>query len=442
MGIGNLLLILTLATGLTVLPLRARSVLGQDEPREIPSRVERKNKAPVSNEILRVRLPKPTETTLANGLTVLILEDHRQPLVHAEFHLRSAGALFEPESLPGLASATAKMLREGTRKRTSRQIAEDLDRLGASVEAGASFGAVATVFTASGLAENFDRWFPLAVEILLEPSFPAAELKRLKDLTKVQLRQQRARARFLAAERFNRAVYGNHPAAVASATVEAIDALSPEMLANWHRERYSPQDAVLAFAGDVDPSRLLAKLQKWLAGWRAPAPGRVLPPHPRPAGARRVYLVDRPDSVQTTLAVGNIAIDRRSPDYVPVLVMNQVLGGGVAGRLFLSLREEKGYTYGAYSSFTAVEYPGAWSATTDVRTEVTEGALKEILNEIRRIRDAQVGDAELADAKRAAIASFALALEQPSRVLGFALLRKFYNLPEDYWDHYPAMVAA
>jgi zinc protease len=418
------------------------SVFGQDSPILPPSKVERKNRAPVSTETLRVRLPQPVEVKLANGLTVLILEDHRLPNVLAQLHLRGAGALFEPETLPGLASATAQMLREGTHKRTSGQIAEELDRLGASVSAGANFGSLETVFSASGLSENFDAWFGVALEVLLFPSFPATELNQLKDRSRVQLRQQRATARFLAGERFNRAVYGSHPAAVVTATLESIDALTPQMLRRWHRERYLPQDSILAIAGDVHSSELLPKLERWLAHWQGARDDRAMPANPVPVSARKVYLVDRPNSVQTTLTVGNIALDRRSEDFIPMVVMNDLLGGGAAGRLFINLREEKGYTYGAYSSFTAVEYPGPWSAGADVRTEVTDGALTELFNEIRRIRDTGVREAELAATKHSLVARFALALEQPARLLGFALTRKLYGLPDDYWDAYPAKIAA
>lgn len=420
-------------------PLR---VSAQDGLTDSPSKVERKNRAPVSNDTVHVRLPRPIEAKLANGLTVLILEDHRLPHVVAELHMRGAGALFEPENLTGLASATAQMLREGTHKRTSRQIAEELDRLGASVGAGAGFGSVETVFGASGLSENFAAWFDVALDILLHPSFPTAELNQLKERAKVQLRQQRARPGFLAGERFNRAVFGGHPARLVSATLESINALTPDLLSKWHKERYSPRDSVLAFAGDVYPSELLPRLEKWLAGWETDSPRRSLPSPPVAAAARKIYLIDRPGSVQTTLVLGNIAIDRRSEDFVPMVVMNHLLGGGPAGRLFLKLREEKGYTYGAYSGFTAVEYPGPWSAGADVRAEVTEGALTEFFNEIRRIRDVKAGEGELAATKRSVVAGFALALEQPARVLGFALTRKFYGLPDDYWDTYPARIAA
>ena len=432
-----------LALTMAALIARPLFVSGQEDSSSVrPSNVERKNKAPLSTETLRVHLPKPVEAKLANGLTVLILEDHRLPSVLAELHLRRAGALFEPDNLSGLASATAQMLREGTHQRSSRQIAEELDRLGASVGAGASFGSIETVFTASGLSENFDAWFAVASDILLRPSFPAAELNQLKERAKVQLRQQRASAGFLAGERFNRALFGGHPAAIVTATLESINALTPDLLTKWHRERYSPQNSVLAVAGDVSPSELLPKLEKWLGEWRGARGSQRIPPNPVPASARKVYLVDRPDSVQTSFTVGNIAIDRRSEDFVPMVVMNHLLGGGPAARLFLNLREEKGYTYGAYSSFTALQYPGPWRAGADVRTEVTDGALTELFNEIRRIRESKVGEAELAETKRSVVAGFALALEQPARVLGFALTRKFYNLADDYWDNYPAKIAA
>jgi zinc protease len=427
-------------TALIVSPL---FVSGQEGPSSAPpSKVERKNKAPLSTETLRVHLPKPVEAKLANGLIVLILEDHRLPNVLTELHLRRAGALFEPDNLSGLASTTAQMLREGTHQRSSRQIAEELDRLGASVGAGSSFGSTETVFTASGLSENFDAWFAVALDILLHPSFPAAELNQFKERAKVQLRQQRASSGFLAGERFNRAVFGGHPAAVVAATLESINALTPDLLTRWHRQRYSPQDALLAVAGDVSPAELIPKLEKSLANWRGTRRNQRMPPNPVPATARKVYLVERPSSVQTTLTVGNIAIDRRSEDYVPMVVMNHLLGGSAAGRLFLNLREEKGYTYGAYSSFTAVQYPGPWRASADVRTDVTEGALTELFNEIRRIRESKASEAELAETKRSVIAGFALSLEQPARLLSFALTRKFYNLPDDYWDNYPAKIAA
>ena len=406
------------------------------------SKVERKNKAPLSGDVLRVNLPKPLETKLANGLTVLIVEDHRFPTVTVQLQINGAGALFENANLPGLASVTAQMLREGTNSRSSKQIAEAADRLGANFGASADFGSAVTTFSASGLRDNFSSWFELATDVLLHPSFPADELEKLKQRLRVQLRQQRSSANFLLAERFNRAVYGSHPAAKVSLTTDSIESITPEILAKWHGERYVPQNAILGFAGDVRAAELIPFLQKTLGRWPPTALKQILPPNPAPSTERRIYLVDRPNSVQTSVALGNIAIDRRSPDYVPMVVMNHLLGGGPAARLFLNLREEKGYTYGVYSDFTAIRYPGPWRAGGDMRTEVTGDAMVEFLKEIRRIRDEKVSDRELADTKRAITARFALSLEQPTGVLGFAMVRKTYGFPPDYWDTYPAKVMA
>lgn len=406
------------------------------------SKVERKNRAPVSKAALAVTIPKPFETRLINGLTVMIVEDHRFPAIHTELYLRGAGALFEPQGSAGLAGATVEMLREGTKTRTSEQIAAAMDKLGATLSASSGFGSPEVVLGAAGLSANFDAWFAVFSDILLHPAFPADELNKKKQRLKVQLRQQRSSSNFLLEERFSRAVFGSHPAAVVSPSAESVEALTPEVLARWHRERYSPQNAILAVAGDVRPAELIPKLEQSLGDWQTGEVKETLPPNPAPVPARKVYLVDRPGSVQTTMVLGNIAIDRRSEDYVPMVVLNHLLGGGPAARLFLNLREEKGYTYGVYSSFSASEYPGPWRAGGNMRTEVTEAALVEFLNEIQRVRDEKVGEAQLQEIKRSVVASLALALERPARVLSFAVTRKIYNFPEDYWDTYPAKIMA
>jgi zinc protease len=429
---------LSLAAGSLLLtpPIRAQDTA----PSTPTSKVERKNEAPVSSEVLRVKLPKPIEAKLKNGLTVLIAEDHRFPAISVQLQISAAGALYEPENVAGLASVTAQMLREGTKSRDSKQIAEEADKLGASFGGSAEFGSSVTNFSASGLSDNFDTWFPLALEVLLHPSFPARELDNLKQRLAVQLRQQRAAPGFLASERFNRALFGHHPAAIVSATAESLESLTPAVLAKWHREHYVPQNAILGFAGNVRAGELIPKLEKWLADWDATSLKETLPANPVPTTERKVYLVDRPNSVQTTIALGNIAIDRRSPDYVPLVVMNHILGGGAAARLFLNLREEKGYTYGVYSDLSALRYPGPWRAGGSMRTEVTAPAVSEFFNEIRRIRDQKVSDSELADAKRAITARFALSLEQPTGVLAFAMVQKTYGFPPDYWDNYPGQI--
>jgi zinc protease len=406
------------------------------------SKVERKNRAPVSKEILQVKLPRPVEATLPNGMTVLILEDHRFPTVNVDFTIQGAGALWEPSDQPGLAGVTAQMLREGTPTRSSKQIVEEIDRLGANFSASAPFGDGATSAGASGLSDNIDAWFPIVTECILNANFPNDELAILKKRLKVQLIQQRQQPGFLASERFAKAVYGSHPAATISGTPESIDALTSEKLTQWHKDRYTPQNTILGIAGDVNAKEFIAKLTKWFAAWPKTDFAPPATPQTTPDKERRVFVIDRPNSVQTTLAMGNIAIARTSPDYPAMVVMDQILGAGASSRLFLNLREAKGYTYGVYSSFSARKYAGPFRAGGDARTDVTEGAMTEFWNEFKRIRDEQVPGSELDDARHAVVAGFALSLEHSDQLLDFAVEQKIYGLPSDYWDTYPAQIAA
>src|SRR5438105_8420608 len=241
---------------------RMSATHAQEDHSADTSKVERKNRAPVSKDILRVTLPRATEATLSNGLTVLIMENHRLPLISLQYNLSGTGPIFEPSNVHGLASITAQMLRERTKTKSSVQIAEQMDQLGASISASAGFGSSATVINASGLSDNFEQWFALTNDLLLNPTFPADELNRLKQRLKAQLRQQRANPNFLSTETFSKAVYGAHPAAVVSPTNESIDAITPELLAKWHQERYAPQNAILGITGDVKASEIVPKLER------------------------------------------------------------------------------------------------------------------------------------------------------------------------------------
>jgi predicted Zn-dependent peptidase len=406
------------------------------------SKVEHKNLAPVSKELLKVRIPKPREATLSNGVRVLIMEDHRLPLISIQYNIAAAGPIFEPQDLPGLANITAQMMDEGTTTRTSLQIAEAVERLGASLSVSSGYGSSVFAVSASGLADNFDDWLALANDVLLNPSFPKDELDRLKQRLHIGLKQQRTDPDFLGNERFSRVIYGDHPAANVTTTDAAIDAITTARLAQWHKERLAPQNTILGIAGDVHADALVPQLEKALAGWKRTDLQEALPPNPKPATAPRISIVDRPGSAQTNLYMGNIAIDRRSPDYFPVLVANQVFGGNGSARLFTKLREEKGYTYGAYSWFVSRKYPGPWIASGNSRTEVTGDAMTEFIKEIQRLRNEPVSGKELEDAKRAIVASFALSLEDKDDVLSYAITRLTYSLPEDYWDTYPEKVNA
>ena len=403
------------------------------------SKVERKRKAPISTDVLRVTLPRAKEMTLESGLKVLLLEDHKLPLVTVELEIPGAGAMYDPPDTPGVASFTALMLKEGTATRNSKQIAEDIDRLGATINATAPYGSDSANVRASGLSDNLGEWLALAADVVLNPTFPQSELDKLKQRQKAQLQQMRSQSFFLVRERFSKAVYGSHPASVTSATPASIDAITPDMLKKWHAEHWVPQNAILGVSGDITMEQVMAVLGN-LPAWN-PTSTKVTPvPASKPVMARKIYLVDRPGSVQTDVYIGNIAISRTDPDYIPLTVMDQIVGGGAASRLFLNLREEHGYTYGAYSRLSTHKWAGPWVALGNMRTDATEGAMTEFLREIRRIRDEAVPESELEENKRSLVASFALSLERPQELLDYAMEQKIYSLPSDYWDTYPGKI--
>lgn len=313
--------------------------------------------------------------------------------------------------------------------------------MSASVTVGSgTSGPIATV-SGGALTENLPRLFELSADVLLNPSFPADEWERLKVRTRTGLIQQRTQPGFLSFERFSKVIFGDHPAGRVSATPETLDAITRDAMVEYHRTRFVPDHALIAFAGDITLADARKMIETRLSAWKkagVPKPSTTQPPAPGPP---KVYLVARPSSVQTSLMVGTQSMTRTDPDYVPLTVANRVLGGTM-GRLFRHLREEKGYTYGIGSGFSATDFRGQWSASTNVRTEVTEPALTDLLAEIAEMRDKPVPEHELMDAKRAIVAGFALSLENPSQVLGYYVQNWLYGLPADYWDTYPAKINA
>lgn len=400
-----------------------------------------KGKAPVSNEILTVKLPKPKEARLSNGLRLMVLEDHRLPQVSFQIMIPGAGGYYDPADRAGIASWTAAMMREGTTTRSSAQISEALETMAASLFASGSAGSLNGQVDGSSLTESLPKLMELTADVLRHPAFSAQEWDRYRSRTKPQFTQMRTNPAFLANQMFNKVVFGSHPASRIFSSPTAIDVVTAENLAEYHRTHYVPDHAVMAFAGDITLDGARTMVEKYLGEWKRAGTTPPKPTDPGAMGKAKVYLVDRPGSVQTTLYVGTQGLTRLNPDYPSLSVANRVLGG-VMGRLFRHLREEKGYTYGIGSGISSAPYVSSWTASTSVRTEVTEPALKDLLAEIAEMRDKPIPEQELADSKRAVVAQFALSLESPQRMLGYATDTWELGLPADYWDVYPAKISA
>lgn len=432
---------LVVAVLLGAVLIAVRGGYAQDNKSTDVSKVVRLNRAPVNKDVLRVQLPRPTVVKLPNGMTLVLLEDHKLPTVAFTMMIRP-GQLADPDDMPGLASFTAGMLREGTTTRTSAQIANEVDSLGASLNANAAFGFSYLSVNASGLAPDADRILNLMSDVVLHPTFPDGELAQFKQREQSNLEQRLANPAFLANQALRKALYVEPPLSVASPTKESIAKISTADLKKFHDQHFTPGNTIFGATGDFKAADMQTLIAKYFDEWSGAAEAPLALPESRVTEPSKIILVDRPASVQTYIVAGGRTIKRTDPDYYSLTVMNDVLGGGPQARLFLDLREEHSYTYGAYSRLSSDIYPGDWAGSAAVRTPVTDGSMTQFVYEYKRIGSEPVPASELDDVHRSIIAGFALSLEQPSQVLGSWMIAQYYGLPMDYWDKYPDRISA
>lgn len=390
--------------------------------------------APKSFEIA-----KPFETTLPNGLKVVVFEDKRLPLVSYRLGFKT-GDVNDPKDSIGMTSAITTLLNEGTKTRTSKQLAEEIERLGASVSA--TSGDDNTIVAASALSLYSSDVLRLMADVVLNPVFPESELALYKKNTIENLKYQRSQPAFLASEQTAKILYGTHPYGIASPSAADIEKLSREKLQAFHQKMFTPNNATLIVVGDVNRENLLKEVEHAFGGWQKGSFEAMKFDALPTRTATTLTVVDRPGSIQSNIVLSNLAIDRSNPDYFPVLVMNQILGAGPSARLFMNLREAKGYTYGAYSQFDARRQAGNFQATAEVRTPVTGDSLKEFFYELNRVRNEKATEKELRDAKSYLTGVFPLRAETQEGLTNLLVSQQLYDLPADYLQTYRDKVNA
>lgn len=403
----------------------------------------RKNRAPVSHEMLGVKLPEATPTKLSNGLTLLTMEDDRFPLVWTRFHIDGAGLVYSPS--PGVAQVTAEMLGQGSNwgstQRSAKRVAEDAAALGATLQSGVFANRETAVLDGSGLSAKFYDWLAICAGCVINPSFSADEFNGLRERWRVNLHLKMAEPAMVAQDEILRLIYGSHPAGQGDPTPAEISALTPEAAAAWHRARYAPANTVLSVIGRVKADEVASRIEKLLGNWNTPAPQFSLPPEPQPAERRHISLFDRNGAAQTTLELGNLLIRRSDPQYFALVLLQRVLGGEGDSRLQRML-EEAGEALTASSTENTAHYTGYWRISAAVRTESTGRALSTILGELRRLCDEPVSVDELDRAKSAVTGRFALTLEHPREVINYSYQRSHYGFSSDYWESYPSRIQA
>jgi zinc protease len=386
-----------------------------------------------------LNLPEHVEITLPNGLGLVVVEDNRLPLISFRLAFRSGDAN-DPEELPGLSDMMSSLLTEGTEKRNSRQIAEEVERFGATLAVGSSSDF--TTVAASSISLYADEILDLMADVTLNPSFPLNEVDLARENTKQLLIQQRAQPTFLASERLSQVVFGKHPYSRLSPTPEMLDLMTRDHLVKYRETTYIPNNAVFMVVGDVDRDAIIQRIEQLFGGWQPGAlPKLDLPALPE-RHERSVYVVDRPGSAQSNIVIANVGITRTNSDYFPMLLMHTILGANASSRLFMNLREEKGYTYGAYSNLDARRLAGTFRASAEVRTPVTGASLHEFFYELGRIRDEAVTADELKNAKSYLSGVFPIRIETQDGLIDQLVSIRMYDLPPDYLETYREQINA
>jgi zinc protease len=383
--------------------------------------------------------PKRTRTRLANGLEVILAESHTIPKFHGELLFRSGNAAVADRSI-GLAEMTATLLRSGTQKRASRQIEEDLRRIGADLSSHA--GSDASAISFSGLSEFAEPLLGLVEELAREASFPEAEFERERRQKLEEVKLQRTQPSFLAGERLRKVLFGAHPYAHIAPTEAQVASYKLDDLHAVYRELYTPQNGLLLLVGDFEPQEMLKTIETVFRPWSGRKPEAKAFPAPANPRGRRVYLVHMPGAVQTQILAGCHAITRNHADWIKLGVTNCLYGGAFNSRLVMNIREDKGYTYSPRSAVTPLRQHGFFSVSAAGRNDVVAASLTEIFYELNKLRSLAVPAAELADAQNYLSGVFSLALATQEGLLTQFSTVAEHELPDDYLETYRAKVRA
>ncbi len=384
-----------------------------------------------------VSWPKRTKARLSNGLEVILAEAHAIPKFHGELFFRSGNAAAIHRA-PGLAEMAATVVRTGTTKRASRQIEEDLRRIGADLSSGA--GADTSAISFSGLSEFAEPLLVLVNELAREASFPEGEFERERRQKLEEVKLDRTQPGFLASERLRKILFGAHPYGQVSPSEEQVAAYKREDLQAVYREFYTPENALLLLVGDFDSTEMLETAGKVFGTWTGKKPETRAPAAVSDPRGRRVYLVHVPKAVQTQILAGCHAITRKHPDWLKLGLTNSLYGGAFNSRLVMNIREDKGYTYSPRSGVTALRQHGYFSVSAAVRNDVVAASLTEIFYEMDKLRSLPVP--ELADAQNYLTGVFSMGLATQDGLLSQFSTVALNELPDDYLETYRQKIRA
>jgi zinc protease len=380
----------------------------------------------------------PTRVVTPNGMTVLVLEQHFLPIVEV-LALVKTGSAQDPPDKAGLANLVASLLDEGTATRTSKQLAEQIDFVGGSLEVRASEDF--TTASARVIKKDIDLGFALLADILQHPAFPKAEFERIRSQILGEMASDNDDPGHVAMKAFNQLVFHGHPYRwPLNGTEESLGKISHADVLNFYTREYVPTQVILTVVGDVTAEQVATLVDSHFGTWKKPAlPTRTI----KKAAAlqRKTVQLIQKDLTQSNVILGHGGISRTNPDFYAVTVMNYVLGaGGFSSRLMDSIRDKQGLVYGIMSHFDARLMPGSFWVNFQTRTETTNQAIQSVLDELKSIREAPVSDQELSEAKSFLMGSFPLRLDSTAKLAQVLAQVEFYGLGFEYFSQYPKWI--
>jgi zinc protease len=401
-----------------------------------------RTKTPPAGKTPVLRVPAWTKTTLANGATLIVSERPGLPLVSFSITFLGGANQFEADGRRGVASFTASMLTEGTTTKTGDQISDALQMLGTNI--GANISAEDGSINFVSTTRNFQPTLAILADMMLNSTFPAEALERLRGRTLVTLTQQKDQPNVVGGQVFAKVLYGNgHP--YGQRTTEAtVKAITRDDIVAFHKAYYQPGRAIVTVVGDVKAAQVKSTIEKTLAGW-AKAGNRPSFDYPKLPDRRpaTIYLVDKPGAAQSVVNIGIPGPPRNTPDYFALQVLNMILGGHFQSRLNANIREEKGYSYGVNSAFAYGKGPGPFRAGGDVISDKTDAALIEFMKELKGIvGERPITDDELKMAKDQLIQSLPQRFSSVSAIGTSITNLTVQGLPDDYYQNYAKAVSA
>jgi zinc protease len=383
-----------------------------------------------------LKLPPVQKQTLSNGLSVWIVEQREVPLVQINLIVR-AGSAADPAEKYGVASMTANMLDEGAGGKTALELADAIEFLGAELGTSSTFdySAVRLSTPVSKLADAL----PLMADIVLRPTFPAAELERLRKEALTRLLQARDDPAAIAAPAFPRLVFGekHRYGTAAGGGAAEVKAMTLDDVRGFHASYYRPEHATLLVVGDAAAATVLPLLERAFGSWKPAGPAGKIAPLPAAAqlGKRQIYIIDKPAAAQSQVRIGWVGVPRSTPDYPTLQVLNTILGGSFTSRLNTNLRETHGYSYGAFSSFDERLSAGAFVASAGVQTDKTAEAIREFFNEFAGILKPIPGE-DIAKAKNYVALGFPAEFESTGDLARKLEEQVVHSLPDEYFPTY------